>query len=31
MSLWAVYGALVLFASFLTWQGIEGFRARVVQ
>ena len=30
MSLWGVYGALVLFAGFLTWQGIEGFRARVV-
>jgi ABC-2 type transport system permease protein len=30
MSLWAVYGALLGFASFLTWQGIEGFRARVV-
>jgi len=30
MSLWAVYGALLLFAGLLTWQGIEGFRARVV-
>jgi ABC-2 type transport system permease protein len=30
MSLWAIYGALLAFAGFLTWQGIEGFRARVV-
>jgi ABC-2 type transport system permease protein len=30
MSLWGVYGALVLFAAVLTWQGLEGFRARVV-
>jgi ABC-2 type transport system permease protein len=30
MSLWAVYGALIAFASFLTWQGLAGFRARVV-
>ncbi len=30
MSLWAVYGALALFSALLTWQGIEGFRARVV-
>jgi hypothetical protein len=30
MSLWGVYGALILFAGFLTWQGISGFRARVV-
>jgi ABC-2 type transport system permease protein len=30
MSLWAVYGALILFSVFLTWQGLKGFRARVV-
>ena len=30
MSLWGVYGALLLFAAVLTWQGLEGFRARVV-
>jgi len=30
MSLWAVYGALLAFSAFLTWQGIAGFRARVV-
>jgi ABC-2 type transport system permease protein len=30
MSLWGVYGGLIVFASFLTWQGIAGFRARVV-
>ena len=30
MSLWGVYGALLLFAALLTWQGLEGFRARVV-
>ena len=30
MSLWGVYGALIVFAGLLTWQGIEGFRARVV-
>jgi len=30
MSLWAVYGALAGFAALLTWQGIEGFRRRVV-
>jgi ABC-2 type transport system permease protein len=30
MSLWAVYGALLVFAAVLTWQGLVGFRARVV-
>jgi ABC-2 type transport system permease protein len=29
MSLWAVYGALALFAVVLTWIGIEGFTRRV--
>jgi ABC-2 type transport system permease protein len=29
MSLWAVYGALSLFAVVLTWLGIEGFTKRV--
>ena len=30
MSLWAVYGALALFAVVLTWIGIDGFERRTV-
>ena len=30
MSLWAVYGALALFAVGLTWVGIDGFERRTV-
>jgi ABC-2 type transport system permease protein len=28
MSLWAIYGALTLFAIVLTWVGVEGFTKR---
>jgi ABC-2 type transport system permease protein len=30
MSLWAIYGALIGFASLFTWLGIRGFRRRVL-
>ena len=30
MSLWAVYGALIGFATLFTWLGIKGFRKRVL-
>jgi hypothetical protein len=30
MSLWAIYGALALFAVVLTWIGVDGFEKRTV-
>ena len=30
MSLWAVYGGLITFATLLTWLGLAGFKKRVL-